>query len=130
MVAVAPHLLSDLPPRVPQSAGLGDRFHYFRGASGRRYLFSRVGADEIGDFRSAVVMLARRTAEGGLAATDMTVLDRLGRPAGRAAGDWPPHVAAGTLVLVHLLSASERERFAILGDLLAAGSSSELPLAA
>lgn len=129
MVAAAPHLLSDQPPRVPQRAGLGDRFHYFRGISGRRYLFSSVGADEIGDFRSAVVMLARRAGDGTLAATDVTVLDRLGRPAGRASGDWPPHVAPGTMVLVHLLSTSERDRIAIVGDLLAAAAL-DLPLAA
>jgi hypothetical protein len=131
MVAVVPHLLSDLPPEVPQRAGLGDRFHYFRGATGRRYLFSAVAEADLASFRSAVVVFANRADDGRLRATWAAVLDRLGRPhglAGRRDGDWPPAEAPGSLALIHLLSRSESERFAILSDLLAAAA--PLPLAA
>ena len=115
MVAVLPHLLSDQPPEVPQRAGLGDRFHYFRGASGRRYLFSAIAADELADFRSAVVLLARRARGGRLAAYWMAVLDRFGRPVGERCG-WPA-VAGDIVVLVHCLAESDAERLELAADL-------------
>ncbi|HWB49864.1 MAG TPA: hypothetical protein VG651_12200, partial [Stellaceae bacterium] len=68
MVAVLPPLLSDQPPEVPQRVGLGDRFHYFRGLSGRRYLFTAVDRRDLPDFRSAVALVAEPAAEGRLAA--------------------------------------------------------------
>ena len=119
MVAVLPPLLSDQPPEVPQRAGLGDRFHYFRGSSGRRYLFSTVPRDELADFRSAVVIVARPAANGRLAAHWITVLDVFGRP---SAGDrrWPPVPGAGEVILVHLLSADDRQRRDLVADLSAA----------
>ncbi len=132
MVAVVPHLLSDQPPEVPQRAGLGDRFHYFRGGSGRRYLFSSVPEADLTSFRSAVVLFAVPTAEGRLTATWATVLDRLGRPhglGGRTEAEWPPSVSPGPVVLIHLLSRSEAERFSILAD-IAEGMTYRLPLAA
>ena len=118
MVAVLPPLLSDQPPEVPQRAGLGDRFHYFRGQSGRRYLFSTVPRDELADFRSAVVILARPARDGRLAAHWITVLDLFGRP---SAGDrrWPPVTTPDTVILVHLLSASDALRRDLVADLSA-----------
>ena len=68
--AVIPPILSDRPPQVPQRAGLGGRFHYFRGCSGRRYLFSSVPAETLADYRSAVVVLAESTRAGRLVAQD------------------------------------------------------------
>jgi hypothetical protein len=115
MVAVLPHLLSDQPPEVPQRVGLGDRFHYFRGASGRRYLFSAIPADELADFRSAVVLLARRTRGGRLAAYWMAVLDRFGRPVGERCG-WPA-VPGDIVVLVHCLAKTDADRLDIVADL-------------
>lgn len=116
MVAMLPPLLSAPPPAVPQRAGFGDRFHYFRGASGRRYLFSSVTADELADFRSAVVMIARRSPDGRLSARWLIVLDRFGRPVGTPR-QWPPLPASDTVILVHLLGATEQERFALVDDL-------------
>ena len=89
MVAVLPPLLSDQPPEVPQRVGLGDRFHYFRGHSGRRYLFSAVPQDELADFRYAVVVLARPAGNGRVAAHWIAVLDLLGRPTS-SDRRWPP----------------------------------------
>lgn len=111
MVAVAPPLLSDQPPEVPRRAGLGDRFHYFRGVSGRRYLFSEVPVSDLGDFHSAVVMLAQRQAERRLAAFSVSFSDATGRTP--VAGVLP----AQTVALVHLLAGSERERRSIIADL-------------
>ncbi len=118
MVAVLPSLLSDQPPEVPQRAGLGDRFHYFRGNSSRRYLFSAIPRDELAYFRSAVVILARRARGGRVAAHWIAVLDRFGRPIGDALHGLPV-VGAETMILVHCLSASEAERFDLVADLSA-----------
>jgi hypothetical protein len=115
MVAVLPPLLSDQPPEVPKRAGCGDRFHYFRGSSGHRYLFSAICADDLGDFRSAVVIFASRVASGRLSAHWISALDRSGQP---TSGNrrWPPQ-SPGSVILVHLLSASEAERSDIVADL-------------
>jgi hypothetical protein len=132
MVAALQLLLSDQPPEVPRKAGLGDRFHYFRGISGRRYLFSEVAAKDLADFRGAVAMAAERWADGTLAATWMGAIDTAGRPS-TADRRWP-HFRTGTVVLVHLLAASESEREALLADLAEAArgpaTQLDLPLAA
>lgn len=118
MVAVAPPLLSDQPPEVPRRAGLGDRFHYFRGVSGRRYLFSAVRPAELRDFRSAVVILARRIAGGRLAVCSVSVLDSLGRPsAGSRFG--LRAIPSDTVALVHLLAESDADRRDLIADLVA-----------
>ncbi len=116
MVAVVPPLLSDYPPELPQKAGLGDRFHYFRGRSGRRYLFSAVPEDALADFRSVVAILAEPMGQGRLAARQIVTLDACGRPA-VGDGAWPPRLSSRTICLVHLLAASERDRFAVVADL-------------
>ncbi len=120
MVAVLQLLLSDQPPEVPRKAGLGDRFHYFRGASGRRYLFSKVPAKDFADFASAVVIVAERLMDGRLAVTWIAPLDSFGAPA--AADRRSLRIRAGSLVLVHLLSESEAERNAMVADLLASAT--------
>jgi hypothetical protein len=117
MVAVLPIVLSDHPPDFPRKAGLGDRFHYFRGRSGRRYLFSTVSGDELADFRSAVVVLAMRGVSGRLAAYAVTSLDRCGRPVD-GQRPWPPEVPPDAVVLVHLLAGTAAERLALLDDLM------------
>ncbi len=124
MVAVTSLLLSDQPPEVPQKAGFGDRFHYFRGQSGKRYLFSTVPHGELSDFRSAVVIYARRVAGDRLSADWITLVDVFGRPVSRDRR-WPS-ADRDTVVLVHLLAKSEAERLNLMHDLSAAA----LPLAA
>ena len=120
MVAVLPPLLSDQPPEVPQRAGLGDRFHYFRGNSGRRYLFSTVAANELADFHSAVVVLAKRVAGGRLAAHWIAPVDPFGHPQGVGRDRRWPLVFRDTVILVHLLAAGEAERRDLVADLSAA----------
>jgi hypothetical protein len=117
IVAVIQPLLSAQPPEVPQRAGLGDRFHYFRGHSGRRYLFSVVPPDTLGDFRAAVVITARRTVGGRLAAEEIVMLDVFGRPAVRERRRvWAPP-GSDTVILVHLLAETEGERRDLIADL-------------
>jgi hypothetical protein len=114
MVAELPILLSERPPEVPMRAGFGDRYRYFRGVSGRRYLFTVINRDELRDFRSAVVLLAQRDATG-LRAVSVSALDDAGRPIGSAG--WPPVVPHDCRVLVHLLADREEDRRAVVADL-------------
>ncbi len=113
MVAEPFPLLSEQPPELPQRAGLGDRFHYFRGRSGRRYLFSKVDAGEVPDFPDAVVITAEPAAGGRLSvrAAGLTSSDPL-LPAARR----PPGGSA-TVFLVHLLATTAAQRLALIRDL-------------
>ena len=117
MVAVVPPLLSDHPPEIPQQAGFGDRFHYFRGRSGRRYLFTVVPRESLQDFRSVVVILAVPQPGGRLCAKVVATMDALGRfdPAGDP--PWPLPGDRQTLCLIHLLAASDAERLGVVTDL-------------
>jgi hypothetical protein len=117
MVLVAPPLLSDRPPDLPQRAGLGDRFHYFRGRSGRRYLFSVVTSEALDDFRNVVAMLAEPAETGRLAAHAVVTVDGYGRIGPPAARAWPPVAERQALCLVHLLAGTEAERCAVVADL-------------
>ncbi len=117
MVAVLPPLLSDDPPEIPQLAGLGDRFHYFRGRSGRRYLFTIVPRESLDDFRSVVVILAEARPGGRLAAKAVVAVDALGRVGPAADPAWPPVAVEPALCLVHLLAFSDSERSRVVSDL-------------
>jgi len=117
MVAVVPPLLSDRPPEIPQKAGLGDRFHYFRGRSGRRYLFTVVSGETLTDFRNVVAILAEVAPAGRLAARAAVTVDALGRIGPAPDPAWPPAQGQPTLWLVHLLAASDAERHAVVADL-------------
>jgi hypothetical protein len=117
MVAEPLLLLSERPPEVPTRSGLGDRFTYVTGASGSRYLFTAINRDELADFASAVVVLARRE-PGGLRALSVAELDVAGNPIGIRR--WPPASIRDCRVLVHLLAADADARRAIVSDLIAA----------
>jgi hypothetical protein len=116
MVAVVPPLLSDRPPEIPQKAGLGDRFHYFRGRSGRRYLFTAVSGEALEDFRNVVTILAEPAPGGRLCARAVVTVDALGRIGPQPDRAWPP-VQGPALCLVHLLATTEAERRAVVADL-------------
>jgi hypothetical protein len=117
MAAALPPLLSDARPEIAEKAGLGGRFHYWRGRSGRRYLFTSVPRDSLGDFRSVVVLFAEPAAGGRMIARSIAMLDALGRMAGseRTAAELP----AGAVALIHLLAGSEAERQRVVADLAA-----------
>ncbi|PLX38572.1 MAG: hypothetical protein C0606_10320 [Hyphomicrobiales bacterium] len=96
-------------PLAVDKAGLGTRFKYWHGASGRRYLFTAVAMNELDNFSNAVVLFAnRRWRALWVGATDETG-HLTGRPAETSSRD--------RLVFVHLLSRHERERDEVLADL-------------
>jgi len=99
---------SDDAPKPARRAGLDGQFRYWRGASGRRYLFSLIPPESLADFRDVVVIFAEP--EG----------DRLLCRALFTAGAEPAAPpAAGEIVLVHLLAATEAGRRRIVADLTA-----------
>src|SRR5690242_1712853 len=92
-------LLPDDPPVPVRDAGFGDRFRYWRGVSGRRYLFSLVPADALGDFRSVVVLVAGHLADGRL--VGRTLID-----IGDAGCREPLRLNPGEKPFVHFLAAA------------------------
>lgn len=88
--------------------GLAERFRFFRGASGRRHVFTRNEAPfESDDFEGAVVLAIRRDRAGAIAAV-------------RIACDRVPEGAVGAEIWVHFLAMSRRERAAVAVDLAGA----------
>jgi hypothetical protein len=112
MVAVLPPLLSDARPAFAETAGLGDRFHYWRGASGRKYLFTLVPRAALADFRSVAVIVADRASGGRLSARFGFPIGENGPPAWHA-----PTVPEGCLVLVHFLAGTDAACRAVIADL-------------
>ena len=103
-------LLSEEVSDLARRAGLGDRFLYWRGHSGRRYLFTAIACESLADFRSAVVILAEFRPDGRFVGRTVTALDSAGR-------GWPPIVPAGQAAFVHLLATTAEDRRAVLRDL-------------
>jgi hypothetical protein len=106
-------LLSDDPPEPALDAGYGDRFRYWRGASGRRYLFSLVPAEALFDFRSVVVMVAERRADSRLIGRALIDVDEGG------CRD-PVRFTPGEAPFVHFLALSREARRRLIEDLRAA----------
>jgi hypothetical protein len=89
--AKAQPVAGDAPaPRAVEDLGLGDRYRYLVGASGRRYLFTRVSFESLEDYRGAVVVLERPAPrrKRGLAQPELEIV------CGETAGDAEDAVAA------------------------------------
>lgn len=100
-------------PKVPGLGSLGERYHYWCGRSGRRYLFSAVTAGDLLDFTAAIVVLARREGPKVIGEQAM-VLDGEGRTQLEARLAADPRIAA----FIHLLSPTDATRRAAIDDLL------------
>lgn len=105
---------------VPKSAakcGLEADYRYWLGASGTRYLFTVVDADEVGAFDDVVVVLARGDGVGGYAAVDVVNVGAAGEAdrhavAKRVAGD------SRLTAFVHLLAEEPATRREVAADLI------------
>jgi hypothetical protein len=96
-----------------QSVGLGDRFRYWRGASGRRYLFSLVQDSDLHDLQNAIVIEALFVGSEPVPVW-LGEIDSDGTSSGRPLG---AATALRRRTFVHFLSSSDEERRAILHDL-------------
>lgn len=98
-------------PRSAAEAGITDRFRYFRGRSGRRYLFTRIEPEAVGDYERALIVLTQDRGEG----------ERIIWVDPRAARNAVPVPAAvlaqADAVYVHLLATRAEERRRIAADI-------------
>jgi hypothetical protein len=104
-------LLSEDAPKPARRAGYGYRFRYWRGASGRRYLFSVVPVEALADFRAVVVMFAEPAANGRMRGRALFTIG----PEGTHTLPRKPD----DKVLVHFLASTETERQRVVDDLAA-----------
>lgn len=119
MVAEPLPLLSDAVPVLARRAGLDNRFSYWQGQSGQRYLFSAVPFDALADFRSSVAILAEPTNDGRFIAWSAATIDKAGYL--HLLDDaWPVGAAAGTLAFVHFLAETDADRQSLVDDLFPA----------
>jgi len=102
---------SPMTVKLPEDFGCGDRFWYWRGASGRRYIHSIYAADSCPPLPGAVYVAVRRV---GNAREVLSVgrfpsfLDAFSSAAGQSAANE---------IHVHLLARNEADAKAVLADL-------------
>lgn len=94
-------------PDFPRECGFGMRFRYWRGASGKRYLFTAIKPAEIADFSGGIVVLAVEEGDGSYRAVDVGLAEEM-------ATNTP---AQDRAVFVHLLATGDRRRL-VLNDLI------------
>jgi hypothetical protein len=106
-------------PKSAEAGGFGARFRFWIGASGRRYLFTAVTAEELAGFADAVAVMARGDAGRGYAGVDIA---DLGAPGEANAARIARRVAAdpGLTAFVHLLAVDAERRRDIAADLIGA----------
>jgi len=129
MVAELLPILSDTASGLSRRAELGDRFRFWRGGSGARYLFSAVPFEALTDFRQVAVIVAEPTADGAFLAWSAASIDSGGNlyPLDAA---WPSCAPTGSFVFVHFLAENEAGVDALLGDLFPYRPNEEFKLAA
>jgi hypothetical protein len=118
MVAEILPILSDAMPGLARREKLGNRFHYWRGRSDRRYLFSAVPFEALGDFRSAVVLLAEPAVDGRFIAWAVAIIDSAGRLHPQD-GSWPLNAPRGSIAFIHFLAETDEEQRDVVEDLFA-----------
>jgi len=129
MVAELLPILSDAATGLSRRAELGDRFRFWRGRSGARYLFSVVPFEALADFRGVAAIVAEPTADGAFLAWSAAIIDSTGRLNTLDAA-WPDRTPTGSIVFVHFLAENEAELEALLGDLFPSQPKEEFKLAA
>lgn len=106
-------------PKTARSLGLGDGFRYWRGASGRRYLFSAVPADALDDLMDVVVILAAEPASGEPIASDPTPvwLGEVDDAGGKTGYPLARRRGALTRTFVHFPAGGDTDRHSTMLDL-------------
>ena len=107
---------TDTSPDILSGNALGERYRYFRGRSGQRYIFTKMHAADLPDCRQAVMVLLPRFVSPAQQAAPVWLgeIDRHGKRHG-------PRLSAGELagseIYVHLLAENAERRRQILNDL-------------
>jgi hypothetical protein len=110
--------------KLPDDLGIGERFWYWRGASGQTYIHSIYPAGSCPPLPGAVFLAVRRHGDGR----------REVLRAGRFPDDWDGPNGAQNLMAdeihVHLLARGDAAAVAVLGDLAAAMKTASEKIAA
>lgn len=102
-------------PRAATELGLTDQYRYLLGRSGKRYLFSTVPADRLGDYPCAIVVMEPGAGRGGRARKAwIGEIDRDGKRRGARLTN---RDLSGRMALVHLLAGDAAHRRLVLDDL-------------
>lgn len=108
-------IVTDGSPDSARAMGLGEKFRYWRGASGRRYLFSSLPQDAVDDIVDAVVIMTAESAHGSPRIVWAGEIDGDGVRSGRLVAD-----PAGQRLRwhAHFLAPDAAARAVVLADLL------------
>ena len=110
-----------LSATLPEESGLGDRFWYWRGASGQSYIHSIYAPDLCPPVAGAVFVIVRKT----LGVRTVVALGRFGTDGQRPEGMSAP--TPSDEVHVHLLTREGEAAERVLGDLAATLGESAAP---
>jgi hypothetical protein len=110
---------SPMTAKLPEDFGRGDRFWYWRGMSGRRYIHSIYAADSCPPLPGAVYVAVRRTGSS----RDVLGVGRF--PSFLDAFSSAASGLAADEIHVHLLASNEADAKAVLADL--EGALEEVP---
>ena len=110
-----------LSATLPEDSGLGERFWYWRGASGQAYIHSIYAHDHCPPVPGAVFVIVRSC--GGVRTA--TEIGRFGEDGLRPPGNIP--AAAGDEIHVHLLARDGDAAGRVLQDLAAALAEEPVP---
>jgi hypothetical protein len=102
-------------PETARALGLAERFRYWKGVSGRRYLFSAVPEDTLESLSNVVVVMAAHGPSGEPRAAWVGEIDARGRRRGRPL---VPNRSQRIAAFVHFLAFSDAERQAVVEDLI------------
>ncbi|MEZ5840386.1 MAG: hypothetical protein R3D02_08135 [Hyphomicrobiales bacterium] len=107
-------------PSAVEAAGLGEKFRYLKGASGRRYLFSAVDVRDLPNFRDVVVVLSEKGSAGSRQVIWVGALDGEPNDAERARRAFESWMRRAADAHIHLLASSHEERRRVIDDICAA----------
>ncbi|MBD8891692.1 hypothetical protein IG616_09035 [Labrenzia suaedae] len=103
-------------PKVAEELGFLDRYRYFDGKSGKRYIFTRMTAPDLADCAGVVVIIPPSAKQADTQLPVIGEVDRDGKFHGLGAAK--TRRRAGE-VFVHLLAGSALDRKTVLDDLKA-----------
>ncbi|MCA1243134.1 hypothetical protein LC092_11850 [Stappia stellulata] len=102
-------------PRAATELGLTDRYRYLLGRSGKRYLFSTVPVERLGEYPCAIVVLEPTIGRGGR--PKKAWIGEIDRDGKRRGARLASRDLSGRMALVHLLAGDAAQRRTVLDDL-------------
>lgn len=91
-----------------------ERFCYWQGTSGKRYLFTRINPEDLPSFSDCLILLAKERAEGN---AQLHWIGEIKDLTPQAFRDLPNHQFGRLTTYIHLLARTQSERQKIVTDL-------------